>query len=148
MKNIRVVIVLAIVLVGILLVTIIGLFVQNQTNPDVQGTGGSGEPSKGTVIIQNMDASSTDNVPFSRFVSIKQNQLIHDSLKEVLLAESKQYAEYNAAIVDGSVVVDYDTNIVTFVVRVQENNTSYKGTLNTMNDVVHFYSPTTDKQLL
>ncbi len=66
--------------------------------------------------------------------------MIRDNLAEVLQKEPKTYSYYNASITDGSVVVNYDTNVVSFGIKVEENNTSYKGTLNTVTDELHFYS--------
>lgn len=136
----RLLIAAAVVLVVILAMVIIGLFTQKNSSPDVVGTGGSGQPEQGTVILQNMDVSTTDNLPFNRFVSISDNQNIRDTLRTILMKESRIYTYYNASVVNGSVVVNYDTNDITFVVKVSENGKSYKGALNTETSALHFYS--------
>lgn len=140
MKNKRLFIAIGAALLLSIVLIVMSLYSVKQSDPDTAGTGGAGQPPQGTVILQNMDSSSTDNIPLSRFVSIKQNQMIRDNLAEVLQKEPKTYSYYNASITDGSVVVNYDTNVVSFGIKVEENNTSYKGTLNTVTDELHFYS--------
>lgn len=128
-----------VIIVGIALLAALGfalyMFTNNATT--TPESGGSGEPEPGTLILRNMDALTDDGdaIPLGSFLTTDQQATIQDQLQAVLYLKQEQ-STYMGTVVDRSVVVNYETNDISFTVHIDDPNSDYKVTINTVTDVL------------
>lgn len=113
-------------------------FLTNKSSGEATGsTGGSGQLPVGSLVLYGYETSANtgSKLPVGRFLSVDQQSMIESKLEEILFEEDPK-REYRGEIVPGTVNVDYQTNVITFDIKIEEPSSTYTINFNTVTDEI------------
>lgn len=126
---------------SLFIIGLVALFItSNRNKPTQVYTGGSGKLTQGYLVLRGYDTPTNSklNLPVSSYIGSDQQSNIRRYI-EAILFKQKPLKEYIGSIVAGSAQVDYQTNTVTFDIKIQDPDVSYKVSFNTISEEIQVF---------
>lgn len=139
--NRRTVIISLIVFLTIVVAVIImAIFFRGDQDAD-PGTGGSGVPESGTVIISNLSEPDPDGIKLGEYMSTKVLTNIQNTTEYVLTSIERK-PDYRGNVVSGSVLVNHPANTVRFRVHFNNPDVTLHVSFKTTDDDIYYVGDT------
>ncbi len=133
---------------SLIIITIIASIIFLLARPPKQTqTGGSGNLQEGSLILYGYDSTANKQLDLSlgKYLTVDQQSDIRLQLEKIL-NQNNEVDKYIGNISPDSIRIDYKTNDISFTVKIDNPNETYKIVINTVSDKLTIYD--TDENIM